>query len=894
MGSNDWTLGYRIYVLFVLLMVCISNLATRNLASYLVTVPVPECVEVCAGVPSPSLCEVERPRMPAQGATYTRAQMCQLCRANLGWIPAGLSTQAQLGFRGPSGHEPTEPPADSDSSARAASGDAADNTTANTSSLREVPAEPVPPEEASQPDEQPTASAAETAPHDEQPEVSAAEAAPSSDDHNISVTLEEVSPTGSNATASDATQPQRLAAAAGDAASQPNASVENVTQPMLQGVEARVPTAQPAASDAAAPPAAARPSVAQQQPRPLQRQRQKSPQRSPPAPSPGITNVSAEQVMALSGPSGTRSREEAATPGKTPGLNASASSRRNASAEKVAPTPRLDASEAVKTSSIATKDATKASGETTVAPNRSVVIVKVSSQNKTTSGVANSSSLVAVAGKRKRKAKHKHHRAQEGRRSTLIQKTQGRNDARALRHGRRKHRGGWGMYGSRTSGSSNRSILRRHKVHDRVPGEDNYFEVRDAGFFNMSDGVCMARWEYGLLAGYGFAIVFALGSAVAGYICDRKPRVAVASVAVSVWSVALSMQASAHTFSFLFMCRGVIGLAQAFAMPAAITIAADYFPERQSVAEVVLSLGLYLGSGSASFSIVLAEAMGWRWVTLLAGLGGLLIAALLYFTVEEPERSEWSAPCSQAVVIYEVFDKSRVARMLLMAASAKMLAACSLSAFLPLWYSRAGLIGYTSGRYAVWNMLAISVGGVLSAIVGGFVSNIWSRRDPRAPCWVGVFGSLASMPLICVVIRTSYFSASITCLFLLLVVSESWFGPTVGLLQASTRRSVRGQAVSMFLVASTLVAYMGPAIVGFLDPGDADLGTSLLWVALLANAVSVVAFIWTAREVGVDPVAADAGYKFEPEAQVSRSRPGRPGAKQSLVPPRGTTPWFFF
>eukprot|EP00419_Tripos_fusus_P026874 CAMPEP_0172699028 /NCGR_PEP_ID=MMETSP1074-20121228/29883_1 /TAXON_ID=2916 /ORGANISM="Ceratium fusus, Strain PA161109" /LENGTH=527 /DNA_ID=CAMNT_0013520165 /DNA_START=69 /DNA_END=1653 /DNA_ORIENTATION=+ len=385
--------------------------------------------------------------------------------------------------------------------------------------------------------------------------------------------------------------------------------------------------------------------------------------------------------------------------------------------------------------------------------------------------------------------------------------------------------------------------------------------IADANFYSMADGACLHHWEFGVLVGYGFAAVFAAGSIPAGFVCDRRPRVAVASAALMIWSFGTSLQASAHDFSFLLGCRAIVGLAQAFAMPAATSLAADYFVDRPGIVVVVLSVGLYLGSGCASFSLLLAGLVGWRWVTLFVGLFGMVLSLVFYSTVQEPERTEWSAPCSISVVSDEVFEKSRVAWMIIVAGSAKMLAAYSLGAFLPIWYSRSDLDGYTSTEYAYTNALAISAGGLLSALLGSLLSLCWGRRDPRAPCWIGLVGAILSLPLICMVLLTPSFTMSMTALFLLLLVSESWFGPAVALLQASVRRSVRGQAVSMFLVASSLAANFGPVVVGILDTGGPEVGLHLLWLCLAANLAAASAFVWTAREIGIDPVAAGLGSR---------------------------------
>jgi len=382
---------------------------------------------------------------------------------------------------------------------------------------------------------------------------------------------------------------------------------------------------------------------------------------------------------------------------------------------------------------------------------------------------------------------------------------------------------------------------------------------RDANYYNMADGACMHDWQYGLLIGYGFALVFGIGSIPAGWVCDRRGRVDVASMSLLVWSVATSMQATSHDFWSLVGCRAVIGFAQAFAIPAAVSIGSDLFEsqrERQNMAMAVLSVGFYLGSGCASFSIWFAQLFGWRWAVLIAGTTGIALAGLLQLTVKEPARTEFSAPLSLTDVRESVFVNSRVARWCLLASAAKMLAAFVLGSFLPIWYSRQNLPGYSNVAYAGCNALIIAAGGLLATFSGSWVSGYWRQYDYCAPCWVGVIGSVLSIPLVFSVVFVRHFVGSMICLFALVLVSEGWFAPTIELVQRGIRKSHRAQAVPMFITATTLGANLGPALIGFMDPGDARVGVHIVSVVVVANIVAAVGFLFAAREIMLDPVAA--------------------------------------
>jgi len=260
---------------------------------------------------------------------------------------------------------------------------------------------------------------------------------------------------------------------------------------------------------------------------------------------------------------------------------------------------------------------------------------------------------------------------------------------------------------------------------------------------------------------------------------------------------------------------------------------------------------------------------------MLAGAVGMLLTPLFLWTVKEPQRTEWTAPCTIAVVVDEVFEKSRVARMLTVAGSLKMVASYSLSAFLPIWYARTGLIGYSNKTYALWNALVITSGGCLSAFAGVSLSNVWSRFDKRAPVWIGLLGSIISIPVLCVMILTSYMMISLVLLFFYHLFSEAWYGPVVALLQASVRPSVNGQAITLFLIASTMVGNLGPALVGLIDPGGQRIGLHLLWICVAANVGAAIAFLATAREIGFDPVSIRMGlvvYEARDRWQVTTGR----------------------
>ena len=128
-----------------------------------------------------------------------------------------------------------------------------------------------------------------------------------------------------------------------------------------------------------------------------------------------------------------------------------------------------------------------------------------------------------------------------------------------------------------------------------------------------------------------YAIVFALGSLVAGVLSDILPRRMVVAFGVAVWSGFSALGGLSRSYAQLFGSRAIVGVAQASYLPASQALLADYFPGRgRAQAMGIFWAGLVLGGASAVWlGGVLASVFGWRSALFLVGLPGVLFAGLL-------------------------------------------------------------------------------------------------------------------------------------------------------------------------------------------------------------------------------------------------------------------------
>jgi MFS family permease len=97
-------------------------------------------------------------------------------------------------------------------------------------------------------------------------------------------------------------------------------------------------------------------------------------------------------------------------------------------------------------------------------------------------------------------------------------------------------------------------------------------------------------------------------------------------------------------WEFLFARVGV-GIGEAGGTPPSTAIVSDYFPaDRRPMAMTVLALGAPIGAYlGANIAGAIAHAYTWRMAFIALGLPGLIMGAIVYLTVREPERGRLDA-----------------------------------------------------------------------------------------------------------------------------------------------------------------------------------------------------------------------------------------------------------
>lgn len=156
----------------------------------------------------------------------------------------------------------------------------------------------------------------------------------------------------------------------------------------------------------------------------------------------------------------------------------------------------------------------------------------------------------------------------------------------------------------------------------------------------MKADLNLADWQIGMISGLAFALFYTLLGIPLARIADRGNRVGMIAIALFVWSGFTAVCGLARNFTELLLARIGVGVGEAGCTPAAHSLITDYVPrEQRGRALALYSLGVPVGSlaGLVLGGILLAT-LGWRAAFLIAGLPGIFLAVIVWFTLDEPRK----------------------------------------------------------------------------------------------------------------------------------------------------------------------------------------------------------------------------------------------------------------
>ncbi len=252
-----------------------------------------------------------------------------------------------------------------------------------------------------------------------------------------------------------------------------------------------------------------------------------------------------------------------------------------------------------------------------------------------------------------------------------------------------------------------------------------------------------------------FLWIYALMSPVSGIIADRLNRKWMIVGSLFVWSTVTLLMGFAKTFDQLYILRALMGVSEAFYMPAGLALIADYHQGKtRSLAIGLHMTGIYLGQALGGFGATIAGSYSWQTTFHLFGLIGVLYSVILILFLREKKAYIITHELTDSFVkkFKELFKGMGILLgnisfwVILFYFSAPSLPGWATKSWLPTLFANNLHIDMShAGPLSTITMAMSSLVGVL---IGGLVSDRWIQRSLRGRIFTGALGLSLTIPAV--------------------------------------------------------------------------------------------------------------------------------------------------
>jgi MFS family permease len=262
-----------------------------------------------------------------------------------------------------------------------------------------------------------------------------------------------------------------------------------------------------------------------------------------------------------------------------------------------------------------------------------------------------------------------------------------------------------------------------------------------------------ANW--GFMLGQ-FKWVYAILSPIGGYVADRFSRRLTICGSLFVWSAVTWWTGHVRDFQELLHARTLMGISEAFYIPAALALIADYHTGRTRSRAVGLhQMAIYCGVIAGGFGGYVADApaLGWRFAFDACGIAGMIYAVPLVFLLRDAPRPEALSDevgaskdrPSPGRALGELLTNGSFV-LLVLYFTLPALAGWVVRDWMPAILKQQFQIG--QGRAGVAATLYWQLAAIVGAVAGGWLADRWMRASHRGRIHVSAIGMALIVPAI--------------------------------------------------------------------------------------------------------------------------------------------------
>lgn len=250
-----------------------------------------------------------------------------------------------------------------------------------------------------------------------------------------------------------------------------------------------------------------------------------------------------------------------------------------------------------------------------------------------------------------------------------------------------------------------------------------------------------------------FLWIYALMSPISGIIADRLNRKWLIVVSLFVWSAVTLLMGYATTFNQLYALRAIMGISEAFYIPAGLALIADYHDGKtRSLAIGIHTTGIYLGQALGGFGATIASNFSWQLTFHSFGLLGMVYSLVLVLFLRE--KKGYVQETKQGNTIFKEFKSSiKGLGMLLGNISFWVILFYFSAPSLPGWATKnwlptlfADTLHLDMAEAGPMSTITIAMSSFVGVLIGGVLSDRWVQKTLKGRIYTGVIGLALTIP----------------------------------------------------------------------------------------------------------------------------------------------------
>ena len=378
----------------------------------------------------------------------------------------------------------------------------------------------------------------------------------------------------------------------------------------------------------------------------------------------------------------------------------------------------------------------------------------------------------------------------------------------------------------------------------------------------------------------GFLVVYTLTAPIFGALGDRRSRPRLIALGVACWSFATALSGFAGSYLALLAARASVGVGEAAYVTIAPSLLSDYFPVRQR-GRVMAIFFCAIPVGSALGYVVgglVDKHYGWRAAFFVAGVPGLLLAALCLL-LRDPPRGMQDADAAEADAAHadaagaahagaatavkpaaansapENLRKDTWATygrlmhnkpyvLTILGYAAYTFAVGGLAYWMPAFLERARGMPRSEATVSFGTIVVIT--GFVGTFVGGWLGDYCAKYSRQAYLWLSAISTFVAAPFVWMALTTNSHSLYLVCMVwaqLCLFLSTGPINAAIVNLVLATERAT---AIALGVFAIHLLGdALSPFLIGELS--DSFSLAQAVKIVPVAVAIGGCVWIWAAR-----------------------------------------------